>query len=37
MIGKPQQVNNAGITGSEIKEDDWKKLRFGVEDVSLLK
>ncbi|KAJ7002280.1 hypothetical protein NC653_012360 [Populus alba x Populus x berolinensis] len=25
--------NNAGITGTEIKEDDWKKLRFGVEDI----
>ncbi|KAJ6928168.1 hypothetical protein NC651_012000 [Populus alba x Populus x berolinensis] len=28
-----QHVNNAGITGSEIKEDDWKKLRFGEEDI----
>jgi (+)-neomenthol dehydrogenase len=37
MFRKPQQVNNAGITGTEIKEDDWKKLRFGVEDVSLSK
>ncbi|KAG6778423.1 hypothetical protein POTOM_018287 [Populus tomentosa] len=28
-------VNNAGIAGTEIKEDDWKKLRFGDEDASL--
>ncbi|XP_011028496.1 PREDICTED: (+)-neomenthol dehydrogenase-like isoform X2 [Populus euphratica] len=26
-------VNNAGIAGTEIKEDDWKKLRLGVEDI----
>ena len=35
MLRKPQQVNNAGITGTEIKAEDWKNLRFGVEDVSL--